>query len=117
MAKPRENETLSVAEAWLALVDVGDTDGSWETGAVLFKSAIDRESWRALLEEKQSQSGKLVLRKLISQDTVPALPGLPVGESCVINYESVFEHKNGKEEVILVRDAKGDWSVFGYSVK
>ena len=118
MEDPRKEEALKAAEAWLAMTDVGDTDGSWENAASLFKSALDKETWGTSLNAAQGPIGRPVSRSLKSQNFMEELPGAPDGEYCVLEYDTEFEHKkNGMETVVPMKDTDGEWRVSGYFVK
>jgi len=111
-------EATRVAEAWLALVDAGDYDKSWDQAAALFKQAVTREQWAGAAAAVRQPLGRKVSRKLKSAQYAETLPGAPDGQYVVIQFETVFaQKKQAVETVTPMRDADGRWRVSGYYVK
>jgi hypothetical protein len=117
-ADKREEAAQESALAWLALVDAGQYDESWEKAAPLFKQALTKDKWREALGAARQPLGKLVSRKLMSSSYTEHLPGAPDGRYVVLQYETVFEHKAQAVETITpAADASGTWRVSGYYIK
>jgi len=108
----------SAAQAWLALVDKGDSAESWKTGAHYFKNALSQEQWGQALQAARIPLGKTLSRKLLSQSYETSLPGAPDGEYVVIQYDASFEGKKvATETVTPVLDSDGVWRVSGYYIQ
>ena len=106
------------ADAWLALVDQGKYDQSWEEAARLFKGAVTKEKWREAASAVRAPLGKLVSRKLKSRQYSKTLPGAPDGEYVVIQYDSSFENKKEAVETVTpMLDPDGVWRVSGYYIR
>ena len=106
------------ADAWLALVDQGKYDQSWEEAARLFKGAVTKEKWREAASAVRAPLGKLVSRKLKSRQHSKTLPGAPDGEYVVIQYDSSFENKTEAVETVTpMLDPDGVWRVSGYYIR
>jgi hypothetical protein len=106
------------ADAWLALVDQGKYDQSWEEAARLFKGAVTKEKWREAASAVRAPLGKLVSRKLKSRQYTKTLPGVPDGEYVVIQYDSSFENKTEAVETVTpMLDPDGVWRVSGYYIR
>jgi hypothetical protein len=106
------------AESWLALVDAGKYDESWQEAAQIFKGAVSKEDWRKALHGSREPLGKLLSRKLKSATYTTSLPGVPDGEYVVIQYDSSFEHKQTATETVTpTLDKDGKWRVSGYFIK
>jgi hypothetical protein len=106
------------ADAWLALVDQGKYDQSWEEAARLFKGAVTKEKWREAASAVRAPLGKLVSRKLKSRQYTKTLPGVPDGEYVVIQYDSSFENKKEAVETVTpMLDPDGVWRVSGYYIR
>lgn len=123
-----EQAAVSAAEEWLALVDAGDFEESWEHMASLFKSGISekhffksgvsKQQWHSSLRTAQDSLGKAVLRRLKSKRYTEALPWEPDAEYVVIEYETTFKRQmNRTETVILMKESDGEWRVSGYKFK
>lgn len=108
----------SAAQAWLALVDKGDSAESWKTGAHSFKNALSQEQWGQALRAARIPLGKTLSRKLLSQSYETSLTGAPDGEYVVIQYDASFEGKKvATETVTPVLDSDGVWRVSGYNIE
>jgi len=106
------------AQVWLALVDGGNFGQSWEDAAALFKSAVTQADWEKAVTTVRTPLGKLVTRKIKSQQYATSLPGAPDGEYVMIQFDTAFEHKAVAVETITpMLDKDGKWRVSGYFIK
>ncbi len=113
-----ERQALKAADTWMALVDSGQYDQSWEDAASLFKTAVDRNQWRRSLAALRKPLGKVISRKLKRKKYVTQLPGAPDGKYVLIQYDSSFENKKSAvETVVPMLDSDGQWKVSGYYIK
>jgi len=123
-----EEQAVVRAEEWLALVDVGDFEESWEHTAShfksgifekhFFKSGISKQQWQSSLRTVEDSLRKAVLRRLKSKRYTTKLPWEPPGQYVVIEYETTFERQmNRTETVILMKESDGEWRVAGYKFK
>ena len=113
-----EKAAVKAALEWLALVDAGRYDHSWEAAARLFKAAVTKEQWRASLGAYRKPLGQLITRTLQSKTYATSLPGAPDGEYVVIQYATRFENKKTAIETITpMLDQDGRWRVSGYFIK
>ena len=117
-AETPETEALEAAEAWLALVDSGDYDKSWDTAAAYCRGAITKEKWEQSLEGVRPPFGKVLSRKVKSKQYATLLPGAPDGEYVVIQFETSFANKSDAVETVTpMRDEGGKWRVSGYFIR
>jgi len=106
------------AESWLALVDSGKYAESWQDAASLFKSHVTKDQWQSMIGAVRDPLGTNTSRKLKSAKYTTSLPGAPDGQYVVIQYESIFEHKQSAIETITpMLDKDGTWRVSGYFIK
>ncbi len=113
-----EQAAQAAAESWLALVDSGKYDQSWEEAASFFKEKVTKEQWKAAMESVRSQVGKIDARKLKSASYAKNPPSAPPGEYVNIQYDSKFQNlPAGLESVSPMLDKDGKWRVAGYFVK
>jgi hypothetical protein len=116
-SKPEEAAEKS-ARSWLALVDSGKYDQSWDEAAEFFKHAVSKAQWQSMLQSTRTPLGKLTSRKLKSATYTKSLPGAPDGEYVVIQYDSAFENKQPAIETVTpMLDKDGIWRVSGYFIK
>ena len=119
---PNMEELLKAAgmatEEWLALVDDGQYEASWEQAAGLFKKAVTKKQWVDSLTAVRSPLGKVVVRTLYSVDYKTQMPGAPDGQYVIIQYRTSFKHKREAIETITpLLDKDGKWHVSGYFIK
>jgi hypothetical protein len=113
-----EKEAVQAAGTWLTLIDNGKYSESWETAAVLFRNAVTKEQWNQALNATRKPLGRLVSRKLTSNQYTTSLPGAPDGNYVVIHYETSFENKKAAvERITPMLDKDGKWRVSGYYIK
>ena len=118
MSDADRQEAVAAAESWLALLDRKDFEGSWQTAAGLFRSAVSAKLWEESVEKAYGNVGRPQSRALDTADYKTELPGAPDGEYFVLTYNTAFEKKqNGVETVVPMRDTDGKWHVSGYFVR
>jgi hypothetical protein len=114
----KKEAARTAAENWLALVDGGEYDASWQDGAGYFKRAVSEEQWTKSMTAFRRPLGKVLSRTLVSQHYTKALPGTPDGEYVVIQYQTSFERKAASIETVTpMLDTDGVWRVSGYFIK
>lgn len=113
-----EDAAQAAAESWLKLVDAGDYAGSWNQAAKVFKGAVKQADWVQMSGGVRAPLGKLVTRTLKSREFTEKMPGAPDGKYVVIQYDTVFEHKQSAVETIIpMADPDGAWRVSGYFIR
>ena len=113
-----EKAAVSASLAWLALIDAGRYDESWQETAQLFKAAVTKQQWRTSMVAYRKPLGKLISRTLKSKTYTTSLPGAPDGNYVVIQYTTTFENKKSAIETITpILDGDGQWRVSGYYIK
>ena len=113
-----EQAAIQSAQVWLDLVDGGSYAKSWEDTAAVFKSAVSQADWEKTAQGVRAPLGRMVSRKIKSQQYANSLPGAPDGEYVVIQYDTTFENKaNAVETVTPMLDKDGQWKVSGYYIK
>ncbi len=118
-SNPAAEQAASMsAQVWLDLVDAGSYAKSWEDTAAAFKAAVSQADWEKTARAVRAPLGKMVSRKIKSQQYATALPGAPDGEYVVIQYATTFENKaEAVETVTPMLDKDGQWKVSGYYIK
>ncbi len=113
-----EQAAQKAADFWLTLVDSGHYAESWDEASQAFRSAVTKEQWTSKIRGVREPFGKVVSRNLKSATYTKTLPGAPDGEYVVIQYETVFEHKQSAVETVTpMRDKDGAWRVSGYFIR
>ena len=104
-------------EVWLALVDDGQFDKSWDNAAMAVKKTVSKDQWIKVFSDNRPKLGKLVSRALKATRASTSLPGAPAGQYVVAEYDTAFEHKKGVETITSMLDESGQWKVSGYFFK
>ena len=113
-----ETAAISAAKDWLSLLEDEKYGESWDEAADVFKEAIQREQWINTIQPISKPLGKTLKRELKSSTYRTTLPGAPVGEYFVIQFETSFENNKSTTETITpALDKKGKWRVSGYYIK
>jgi len=109
---------VPVAQAWLALLDEGKIEQSWDQAAKPLKAAITRDKWATSIKSLRQPLGKVTSRKLISATYATSLPGAADGQYVVIQFKTGFDNKpDAVETVTPMLEADGNWRVSGYYIK
>jgi len=123
-AVPAEDADKDVAEAkkaalaWLALVDAGKFEATWDEAASSFKKAQKKEDWAKGLGGARPTMGKLITRTFLNHQVRTELPNLPPAKYITVRFTSEFEkHKDGAESVTLVKDGARGFRMMSYFLK
>ncbi len=108
-----QSPAVAAALGWLALVDKGDWNASWEATGQSFKALNTAETWARVAREVQGPLGAVKARVLLSEETVPAPP---YGYQ-MVRFRTDYANKPGAIETLsLVREG-GSWRVVGVTVE
>jgi len=114
----REQNAILNAEKWLSIVDSEKYGDSWGMAAIFFKNSVPKEQWISSMETYRKPLGKMIERKLTSNQYMTNIPGAPDGEYVVIQFKTAFENKTEVIETITpMLDNDGVWRVSGYFIK
>ena len=102
---------------WLAQLDAGDYQGSWQSAASLFKMQVSSEQWEQAASRARTPFGSLESRELVEATYSTSLPGAPDGEYVVLMFRTAFENKSEAVETVTPMLDDGEWRVFGYFVR
>jgi len=114
----QEQAAQEAAKAWLALVDAGKYAESWEEAASLFKDAVPKAKWEAMVAAGRKPLGEVKSRHLSSARYTTEMPGAPDGEYVVLQYRASFANKKSATETVTpMLDKDGRWRVSGYFIR
>jgi hypothetical protein len=117
-SKTQETAALRAAQAWLAVVDSGKYDESWDAAAGYFKTAVAKTQWRQAMAGARRPLGKVLSRKLRGKTIATELPGAPDGHYVVIQFTTTFANKRAAVETVTpMLENDGGWRVAGYFIK
>lgn len=122
-APPAPDAAVEAATAWLALVDSGAYDESYETASGILKQSLTAEQWSetitnlkaqlATLETAPADSAAAPERTLVQADYTTELPNAPAGEYVVAQYQRRIGAQPIAEVVVLTLENEA-WRVAGY---
>ncbi len=110
---PAESAAVGAARDWLALVDRGDWNGSWEATGQSFKALNTAETWSRVAREVQGPLGAVKSRVLLSEQEVPAPP---YGYQ-MVRFRTDYANKAGVIETLSLIREGGAWRVVGVTVE
>lgn len=117
-ASDRDKAVVTVARAWLALIDDGLYAESWRGASAYFRGAVSEQKWEAALDGVRTPLGKLISRREKSAKRATQLPGAPDGHYLVMVFTTSFENKKSAiETVTFVQEKDGSWKAAGYFIK
>jgi hypothetical protein len=113
-----EKLAIESAQSWLDIIDGGNYAKGWEEAAAAIKSAVSQADFEKSLRAVRPPLGKVLSRKIKSQQYSTSMPGAPDGEYVVIQYDTTFENKaHGVETITPMLAKDGKWKVSGYYIR
>jgi hypothetical protein len=106
-------EALASAEAFIDLLDEGQWQEAYDSGAFTFDFSLFEE----VIVKHRSERGALVSRTFAK--VIPKLGGMPgdeIRKKTELVFESVFDDGPWMESVALVTQGGGPWLAEGYSI-
>ena len=112
-----ERAAQTAAESWLALVDAGKVQESWQAMAEPARKGIGEAGWKAGFNSVQQKFGTLTGRKLRSAHPSNKSPGGRSGEFMLFEFQSTSaKHGTVTEKVATSHESDGEWRVISYTV-
>ncbi|MEA3061304.1 MAG: hypothetical protein QOJ94_1085 [Sphingomonadales bacterium] len=108
-----ETAVTRAARQWLALVDAGKWPESWAATAPSFQSLNTLEMWRSASEGGRVPLGRVLSRRLASQEGIPA----PPNGYQLVRFRTDFAHKRGATETLSLAREGESWKVAGYYIE
>ena len=113
-----EQAAIQIAETWLALIDEGKYEESWDESSSMFKNSVTKEQWVETMRINRPPLGKVLQRKVKTKSYETNVPGKPDREHVAIQFQTKFENKAiGIETITPAKDSDGVWRVWGYFIK
>lgn len=121
-AQEDDAAVVDASKAWLALVDDGQYQQSWESSGSLMRAAVTADQWQQALENVQMQLAALVgetvdltQRELVEVAAVEDQPNMPEGDFRALQYR-VIQGDHVFAEVVTMQLEDGEWKAVGYFV-
>ena len=112
-----EPASAAAAREWLALIDNGQWEESWQQAGLLFRSEITSGRWTHQLRPVREQLGGVVSRAFLNAEPAESLPGAPDGDYVVLQFATAFETMPEAVEVVTLAKEETGWAVIGYFVR
>jgi len=112
-----DKDVIEAGRKWLALVDSGQYDETWEIASPLLKSKVSKEKWNDGLQNLRKPLGKLVSRTPEKFARAHQLPGAPAGDYVIVEYTSTFENGKHPEQLTWSLEKDDIWRVSGYFIR
>ncbi|WP_338467601.1 DUF4019 domain-containing protein [Novosphingobium sp. ZN18A2] len=106
---PVEANVIGAARNWLALVDNGDWQASWEATGHSFRKANSVERWADASKSAREPLGGVESRQLATVDFTPA----PPSGNWVVKFRTDFANKANVAETVTLIKEDGTWKVIG----
>jgi hypothetical protein len=110
-------QATAAATNWLALVDDGKYDQSWNEASKLFRERVTQAQWASEAKTVREPLGIVHSRAAQAAQFVTSLPGVPDGDYAVLQFRSKFAHNANAIETVTVMIQDGAWRAAGYFIK
>lgn len=112
-----EAESLPLVRAFLAELDAGDWEGSWDVAGPFIQGRLTSAQWTATIAPVRQRLGAVRSRELVSVDRTGVLPDAPPGDYEVLQFRTRFAHREtpAVERVVMVQGEDG-WELAGYYI-
>jgi hypothetical protein len=101
---------------WLALVDHGEYEKSWEEAATIFREALTSEQWVDTLKQGWESLGSVEKREMESNQFHSEGGGGVVGPVVILQFRTRFAGGAFTETVSVVQEGE-EWRVAGYFIR
>ena len=106
------------ARDWLARVDEGNYQESWEQASTLLKSKTNQAEWVKSTTAIRSTRGKMTARYIATAGTTTSLSGFPDGEYIVLQFYTTFAPQSlALETITLIKAPNETWQIADYAMK
>lgn len=110
-------EGEAAARAWATLLDNGRWGDSWRAASALFQSQVPAAQWQSIVEPVRQPLGPVSARALHDITASTQLPGAPVGEYQLVQFQTNFAKKAGAIETVVLMHEGASWKVAGYFIR
>jgi hypothetical protein len=111
------NEALAAARSWLAQIDSGKYEESYNEGCLAFHNKVSEVQWTTVLKSLRPPLGTVVSRKVVKTDYKPeGVEGLQ-GECMIITYNTAFSKVPTDLEIVVLKREDGQWRGAGYNAQ
>lgn len=102
---------------WLALLDDGKYEESWQAGASAMQDNVTAEQWSTALKNARDPLEPFEGRKLLESRKVTDPQGAPAGEYIFLHYRTQAANEQTVTETVVLLEEGDAWKVAGYFVQ
>ncbi|QMW23160.1 helix-turn-helix domain-containing protein [Sandaracinobacteroides saxicola] len=113
VATTAESATVATARHWLALLDAGDWNASYQATGTAFRSLNSGATWAAASEKARAPLGAAISRDLVSVSDVPA----PPNGYWMVKFRTRFARRPDAIETVSLEHEGGEWRVVGITIE
>jgi DNA-binding CsgD family transcriptional regulator len=106
------SEVVQAAREWLALVDEGLWDESWNATGQAFRQLNTSKAWASLSAEVRPPLGEVLSRTATGQEEIPAPP---YGYQ-LVKFRTTFANRGETTETVTLEREGEAWKVVGYLI-
>jgi serine/threonine protein kinase len=111
-------DLTKAAQTWLAEMDSGNYEQSWQLAAQSFRNAVTQKEWVAMSEKVRKPLGAVVSRKFSGSLRMTTMSGMPDGAYFEITFDTSFAELKSATETVLFRSGQdGPWKVIAYYIR
>jgi hypothetical protein len=112
---PERGAAVNSALHWVALIDSGKYDESWQIANPSFKEDVTQRQWRIGLEQIRAPYGMVRSRKIKETKSLSTKPDVMPKKNLVVEFTTQFEdEQTATEFVTVIPDNDGTWRVSAY---
>lgn len=108
-------QAIQNAKAWLALVDDGNADRSWDQSSAYFQSRVPQASWAATVKQVRETFGHVISRSFDQAELTHSIADAPDSEYVVLHF-AIDASRHRAHETVTMMIYGGTWQVAGYYV-
>jgi hypothetical protein len=114
-AEDQIDNALNVSKAWVAQIDAGQYDESYEAGCDEMHDKVPQDRWEKVLKTIRSIYGPVLSRTQVSHVYKPNGYEGTEGEFLIVTYDTSFKNLNSATEVVVLKWQDGKWRGAGYN--
>ena len=100
---------------WLAVVDTGKFEASFDEASAAFQKVQKKPDWAKGLSTARAGVGRFISRTFLNDEIRTALPNLPPGKYITVRFKTTFaKYATASESVTLVRDGARGFRTVAY---
>src|SRR5882724_10969962 len=98
---------LEAAKAWMAKIDAGDYEASYQAGSSVLHDTVTQDKWLLVMKALRTTWGDVVSRRVTSHIYKPDGYEKQSGEFMIISYDTSFKNLPVAQETVILRRENG----------